>query len=481
MTLRQKIAKFPQEPGVYLFKDGDKKVLYVGKAKNLRKRTQSYVRPAARMETAKHQMIALAKDVEFIITDTEKDALILENTLIKKHQPPYNIVFKDDKNYVYIFIPKEKYPRVIVKRLREFNPRKGAFFGPYTSARAVRTTLKTIKAIFPYRSCSLVSKRACMDYHLGRCAGTCVGEISEEEYDKIIDSVKAFLNGHVDGVTRYLESEMERASKEKEGDVACVNLFRVRGGALTVREYFIIQHVAELSETAILRAFSRRFYGALAARPKEVIKQGQALRGQRRKLIEMGKKNAEQYLARSTEALAAKQVRANDGLAHLRDDLNLPRLPKRIEAYDISNIQGTDPVGSMVVFTNGLPDKSEYRKFHIRNVQGPNDYAMMQEVLKRRLKHDDWDMPDLMVIDGGKGQLSAVLEMLADAGKKIPVIGLAKREEEVFEPGKKEPTPVAQAGLYILQALRDEAHRFAITFYRKTARKRYQKGVTKNR
>lgn len=514
MSLKTKISQMPQQPGVYLFKDGEGAVLYVGKAKNLRKRTQSYVRPSAQMEDRKHIMVAKSKDIEFIITDTEEDALLLENTLIKKHKPPFNVIFKDDKSYVYIFIPDEKYPRVLIRRMQGFNPRKGTFFGPYTSSRAVKITLKTLKSIFPYRECSLVSKRACMDYHLGRCAGPCAGKVTEEEYALIIENVKRFLRGDVDHVEKYMNAEMERAahgedyelaalwrdriqalgkvmekrdvlfkrpveqdylSIYKEGDMACINLFRVRGRALTGREFFILEHVQEMTEKQVLSEFETRLYGALAVRPKEVITQGMNVRGQRRRLIELGAENAKENLLRSEAARASKVRRGKEGISHLKEELGLTRLPHRIEGYDISNIQGTDPVGSMVVFTDGLPDNGEYRKFHIRNVKGPNDFAMMQEMLRRRFKHDEWPLPDLLVIDGGKGQLSAVLEIMAEMKVNVPVIGLAKREEEVFQPGKKTSLLLDPPGLYILQALRDEAHRFAITFYRKTHRKRLQK------
>ncbi len=542
------------KPGVYIFRDTKKNVLYVGKAKVLKNRVRSYFQKRSSLEPTKRIMVGKIADIEYIIVDSETEALLLESTLIKKHRPPFNVIFKDDKYYQYIRIAlRDEYPRVdTVRRIVKDGSR---YFGPFTSGFSVQQTLKLLKRIFPYKSCKEPPARPCFDAKIGRCLGHDLGPGSKERYLDVTKKLIRFLEGNADEVSRDLKTQMKDAATRKEyelaarlrdrifaidrvlaeqkvvstklenedvigmhriADLAAVNLFQIRAGKLMNRQFHILQHVERESDVDILASFITQYYGELADHPTTVITRTMPTdvanlkrilglrieapsRGRKRKLVALAEDNANDYLSRKQREWLSKEARAKLGLADITKALLFLEPPQRIECYDISNVQGTNAVGSMVVFEQGLPKKSDYRKFTIKTVEGSNDYAMLREIIRRRFGHHDkknsspardgnspplqggvaegqggtkqqegWEDPDLIIIDGGKGQLSAVLGILRELDVLIPTIGLAKRLEEIFRPGQKEPLrlPKGSEGLYLLQRIRDEAHRFAIGSYR---------------
>ena len=383
-------------------KDAQGKILYIGKAVSLRKRVQSYFRKnQAHPKT--ERLIAEVNDVDAILTHSEAEALILEASLIKKHQPRYNIDLRDDKSYPCVEITREKFPRIVLVRPRKKN-KKSIYYGPYVNAKLLREAMTIIRKIFPFRPCDPFPNKECLDYHIGLCDAPCIGNISKKEYDKNIRNVRLILEGKKDQLYKNLEREMERLSQAKTFERAAKIRDRIRAiGAL-------------YSGTGDINYY----------------------------------KEAEQ----------------------LQRVLGLAKRPARIEAFDISNIMGWQSVGSMVSFLNGKPDKSQYRRFRIKEVAGIDDVRMIAEIVKRRyrrLKNEGLLFPDLVVVDGGKGQLSAAWEELKALRVDIPLISLAKREEEIFLPRKKSPVvlPKDSLGLKLLQRIRDEAHRFAIAYHRK--------------
>jgi excinuclease ABC subunit C len=555
LLLKDKLQTLPTKPGVYLMKDEGGEVIYVGKSVNLRHRVRSYFQASASHSLKLHRLIYHIADFDFIVTDSEIEALILECNLIKEHRPKYNIRLKDDKRYPYIKITwQEDYPRVIVTRRME---RDGArYFGPFTAVWAVHQTLDMLRRLFPYLTCAREitgqDTRACLYYHIGRCAGPCIGAISKEEYRALIRRIFLFLEGKAEEIVADLQAQMaftaealdfERAAAlrdqikaiewvtkqqkialavgkdedvialARENDDTCVQVFFIRQGKLIGREYFILDGTAEEDEAEIVASFVKQFYDEAAYVPMKIIlptkveerivieawlrsKRGNGVRlhvpkrGRDKELLQMAAENATETLASLRAQWMADEGRSVEALAQLQEHLHLEEAPTRIEGYDISNIQGTAATGSMVVFVKGVPRKSDYRRFRIRTVEGADDYAMMQEVLRRRFKRaiegrpeeegkgaDVWAiMPDLIVIDGGKGQLNAALEVLEEVGLKneVPAIGLAKKQEEIFLPGRSEPLvlPRDSQGLYLLQRIRDEAHRFAIGYHRKLRAKK---------
>ncbi len=550
--LKDKLQTLPTKPGVYLMKDEEGEVIYVGKSVNLRHRVRSYFQASASHSLKLHRLIYRIADFDFIVTDSEIEALILECNLIKEHRPKYNIRLKDDKRYPYIKITwQEDYPRIIVTRRME---RDGArYFGPLTDVRAVHQTLDMLRRLFPYLTCKREitgqDTRACLYYHIGRCAGPCIGAISKGEYRALIKRICLFLEGKAEEIVADLQDRMtaaaealdfeqaaalrdqiravERVTKQqkialavgkdedvialaRENDDACVQVFFIRQGKLIGREYFILDGTAEEDEAQIVASFLKQFYDEAAYVPMKIIlptnveeaivieswlrsKRGSKVklhvpqRGRGKELVKMAAENAAETLTSLRAQWLADEGRSVEALAQLQEHLSLEEAPTRIEGYDISNIQGTAATGSMVVFVKGVPRKSDYRRFRIRTVEGADDYAMMKEVLRRRFKRatqrisesanqriggDVWTiMPDLIIIDGGKGQLSAALEVLEEHGLKdeVPAIGLAKKQEEIFLPGRPDPLvlPRDSQGLYLLQRVRDEAHRFAISYHRK--------------
>ena len=555
LLLKDRLQTIPTKPGVYLMKDEQGRVIYVGKSVNLRHRVRSYFQASASHSLKLHRLIYHVADLDIIVTDSEIEALILECNLIKEHRPKYNIRLKDDKRYPYIKITwQEDYPRIIVTRRME---RDGArYFGPLTDVRAVHQTLDMLRRLFPYLTCDREitgrDTRACLYYHIGRCAGPCIGAVSKEEYRALIKRICLFLEGKAEEIVADLQAQMtstaealdferaaalrdqiravERVTKQqkialavgkdedvialaRENDDTCVQVFFIRQGKLIGREYFILDGTAEEDEAQIVASFVKQFYDEAAYVPMKIIlptnveegivieswlrsKRGSKVqlhvpkRGRQRELVQMAAENAAETLASLRAQWLPDEGRSVEALAQLQEHLGLDEAPTRIEGYDISNIQGTAATGSMVVFVKGVPRKSDYRRFRIRTVEGVGDYAMMQEVLRRRFKRaiegradeegkgaDVWTiLPDLMIVDGGKGQLNAALEVLEEHGLRgeVPAIGLAKKREEIFVPGRSEPLvlPRDSQGLYLLQRIRDEAHRFALGYHRKLRAKK---------
>jgi excinuclease ABC subunit C len=523
LTLPEKLQNLPTGPGVYQHRDPQGKVLYVGKAKNLRSRVRQYFQKSRSLDSRLEQMLAKATDLEIIVTDSEVEALILEANLIKKLKPRYNVNLKDDKSYPYIVVTKEPYPRVFVTR--RIIKDGSHYFGPYTDVKNVRGALKSIRDIFPIRSCNYfiddeaIQKRKykiCLDYHIKKCEGPCEGLVSEERYNVMIQQVETLLKGKTESLISAMTGEMEAAAaglrfedaallrdrikglqayseRQKasdldatdrdiiafaaEGDDACGVVFRLREGKLIGRQHYYMNGVDQQPEAIILEALLQRYYLDSEDIPEEILLPASPENPDALRSWLADRRGGDVVLSSPSEGDEAKLVRLSQTNARFLD-LHLPVLPRRIECFDVSNTQGTDTVASMVVFVDGKPKKSEYRKFRIKTTDGPDDFASMREVVRRRyarLLEDQSRFPDLILVDGGKGQLSSALEVLRDLGvADQPVIGLAKRLEEVFLPGRHdaELLPKASTSLRLLQQVRDEAHRFAVTYHRALRTKR---------
>jgi excinuclease ABC subunit C len=544
--VRDKLKSLPAKPGVYLFRDERGEVLYVGKAKTLRPRVRSYFQ--AGTGDARHQipqLVGRIADLEVIVTGSEVEALHLEQNLVKRHRPPFNVRLRDDKSFPYIAVTVEdEYPRVMFTRERH---RRGVvYFGPYANAKKVRETLDVLNRVFQFRPCEgpkpgRHSGIPCLDYHIDRCHAPCVGYISKELYGELIDEVIEFLSGNTRPIVRALEQRMRDAAAEERfedatryrnrlfaianlaekqgadrretgsidvigiaatGDRAAVQVFPLRGGKMIDRHAFHLENVEGQDVTTILEAFCLEYYGNAPAIPPQIVvptdvgdvaalgewlseRRGARVevrapaRGEKRRLAELAAQNATLALESEAAQGEQKRLRRVEALEELREALNLESLPLRIECYDISNIQGQEIVGSMVVFQDALAKKAHYRKFAVRGLEGQDDFAAMAEVIARRFarlgvtgaEYDEGfaTAPNLVVIDGGKGQLSAALAaMQAYDLPRVAVISLAKRVEEVFVPGRPDPILLDRhnPGLQLLQRIRDEAHRFALGFHR---------------
>jgi len=543
--IEEQLKGLPAKPGVYLFRGAGDAVLYVGKAKSLRPRVRSYFRGGDSRQGL-DRMVARVERLEVIVTTSEVEALHLEQNLIRRHRPPFNVRLRDDKSYPYIAVTVEDdFPRVMFTRERH---RRGVvYFGPYANAKKVRETLDVLNRVFPYRPCEgpqpgRHSGIPCLDYHIERCLAPCVGYVSEGDYRTIVDSVIGFLSGDTSPIIRELEHKMQAAAEGQrfeeaaryrnrlfsvrhlaerqaadkraigtidvvgiaaEGDRAAVQVFPLRGGRLVDRHSFHLENVEGQGVPELLEAFCLEYYGSAPAIPPQVVippdagptealeeylselrgsrvEVRTAQRGEKRRLQELARQNAELALVQDAAETERKRTRRVEALEELRESLNLESLPIRIECFDISNIQERAPVGSLVVFQDALPKKAHYRKFGVRHAGGQDDFAMMAEVVSRRFARarsvtaDEWDesfasVPNLVVIDGGKGQLAAALTaMQAYDLPRVAVIALAKRAEEVFLPGRADPIVLdsASSGLHLLQRIRDEAHRFALGFHR---------------
>jgi excinuclease ABC subunit C len=562
--LQQTLDNLPTRPGCYLMHDLNGQIIYVGKAINLRARVRSYFHASAQEVSLKTaRLVAEIERIEFIVTDSELEALILEANLIKKHRPRYNIRLKDDKRYPYIKAHwQDDYPKVTITRRMK---RDGArYFGPFTSSSAVRQTLDILRKAFPYLTCDRTisgqDRRACLYYDIKLCSGPCIGAVSREEYRATIAGLIKFLEGKTETVVSDLQTRMQSAAdaldfetaaivrdqlkaialivqKQKvvssaqadqdviafarqDGDT-CVHVLFIRGGKLLGREYFILDGAQDADEEAIMTSFVKQFYDEAAYVPPELVlpaqieealiieqwlrrKRGTKVvltvprRGHKRDLLHMAAENAAETLNSLRAQWQADRHKQEQALAELQEALDLPVSPVRVECYDISTTQGSATVGSMVVFVHGVPRKGDYRRFNVRSVSdAPDDYASMREVLTRRFKRwqkaskgeltdDDpgaksrkpvaWALlPDLLLVDGGKGQLNVAVQVLKefDLFGQVPVAGLAKQHEELFLPGRKKSVylPRRSQGLYLVQRVRDEAHRFAITSHRSRRRK----------
>ena len=535
--IRDKLSSLPTGPGVYLMKDAAEKVLYVGKAASLRQRVRSYFQNAATPHALTKPMLRYVDDIDTILTASDVEALILENTLIKEHQPRYNIRLKDDKRYPYLKVTvNEPFPGLYITRQKENDGAK--YFGPFVHTRATRQTIKQLTKVFPIRTCSLElealgnSHRVCLDYHIQRCPGPCANLTSVQDYNQIVKNVLRFLSGDTSAVLKDLKAKMQTAaatldfesaakyrdqienvietiakqnldnpSAENEdvigvaqaGDEACVQVLMIRDGKLIEREHYFLKNSSD-STVEVLTAFVQQYYQDASFIPKTIllpddIEMPEAIqrwlsekrdsqvtlyipqRGRKRLLVEMATKNANLILEQKEQHVVFK-AGDNPALIELQELLNLPHPPTRIEGFDISNLGDRFPVASMVVMEEAEPAKSEYRRFKIRTIEGQNDYAMMQEVIFRRFRRaiEENRFPNLILIDGGKGQLNAAHEVLKtlDVGH-LPIIGLAKRFEHIFLPGRSDPIVLRRDNptLHLIQRLRDEAHRFALAYHRR--------------
>jgi excinuclease ABC subunit C len=614
--LERTLAGLPDLPGVYQMIGADGRILYIGKAVSLRNRVRSYFQESAAHTYRTDKMVERVVDVRTIVVTNEIEALILEANLIKRHQPPFNVRLRDDKRFPYLKVTNEHFPRIVFTRVIKDDGAR--YFGPYTNAAGLRELIDLVRIVFPLRTCREPidgkRKRPCLQYHIKRCLAPCVGYQSEPDYDRLIDEVMLFLEGHFDPLMERLQAEMADAAEHYHFEAAarlrdriiavrrtieaqkvvsrsrvdvdllalaraqgqaCVQVFLVRDGKLLGQEYFILEGAAETTDAELYSEFLKQFYtsrtgnfgmrsaldaelsgsplalraardqqspvaekararrrsGFEAAIPKEIVVEavpddasvveawlteikGQRVRivmpqrGERREYLALVKKNAEQNLRAFLVHQEATESASATALTELAAALDLPQAPHRIECYDISNIQGTNSVASMVVFVEGRPKKSDYRHFNIQAVEGPNDFASMQETLRRRLRYLRADAdrpplapgdaasaaieaqarrrerfhekPDLLLIDGGKGQLSAVVEVLHELDMwGIPVAGLAKEHEWLYLPEQSDPIvlPPHSAGLHLVMRVRDEAHRFAITHHRNKRGKAMTKSV----
>ncbi|MCO5297413.1 MAG: excinuclease ABC subunit UvrC [Fimbriimonadaceae bacterium] len=574
----KKLKGLSAQPGCYVFRDEKGEVLYVGKALVLKNRVRSYFQASTRHSTRIARMVARVRDIETFVVDSELEALVLECNLIKRHRPPYNVRLRDDKSYPYITITNEKFPRVLfTRRVRKDGAR---YFGPYTSAWAVRETLQILHKVFPLIPCGKswsgrAEQRPCLYHHLGQCFAPCAGLADRDAYKAVVKQVEQFLSGKEEGLLKGMRTEMgeaadaldfERAAKirdqiaslesilqrqkvlstnQVDQDViavvkdergSAIQMLYVRSGKLIGQRQFYLDGSSEAAPGEAVQEFVKQYYSDAPEVPREVLlpveieeraiveqwlrsKRGSAVKlevprgGGRLRLVELAADNAEQALAVFSEEIERKEAWAEQAMTELQEALDLPAPPVRVEGYDISNIQGTAPVGSMVVVESGEPAKNEYRRFKIRyHPESPNDFAMMHEVLLRRfrafLDKDEKfrQLPDLVMIDGGKGQLSAALKARDDLGLTVPMVGLAKRMELVYVPIPIEEAqphervlidengvleyaydgpdggrygyraielPMHSPGLLLLRRLRDEAHRFALTYHRKVRDKRF--------
>ena len=549
-AIRRRLQAVPDTPGVYLFRDGKTQVIYVGKALRLRDRLRQYFTPGYAETARVAELVRRAVDFDFITTANEVEALVLENSLIKNYRPRFNIRLKDDKNYLYLKLPvTEEFPRVHYSRRVQND---GAlYFGPYTSAQSLRSTVKSIRQLLPFRTCSdeiFKQGKVCLDFHIKRCPGPCERRISSEDYKARIDEVAMFMEGRSDLLVRELEDRMgsaadrldfENAARYRDqlhsieriadrqkvltrgrddqdilayarsGSDVFVEVAYIRQGKMVGHDGHALDGAGDVTEPELLRGFMLQYYSSATHVPRDVVlpgpveepdliagwlteRRGRTVallvpqRGRLRALVTQLAETATQELRQIRIQADYDRSRTEPMLAALAEALDLESPPKRIECYDISNIQGDSAVGSMVVFEDGRPRNDHYRHFRIKFTPGPNDFAMLQEVLRRRLerlessqRREEADAagdrsftsrPDLILIDGGRGQLSAALEVMETAGyADIPTFALAKEREEIFAPGRAEPIVQEHnsPGMFLVQRIRDEAHRFAITHHRK--------------
>lgn len=553
-NIKEELRKMPDKPGVYMMKSDSGEIIYVGKAKNLKKRVRQYFQSRNHSQKIK-KMISHIYEFEYIITDSELEALILEANLIKKNKPRYNTLLMDDKQYPYIKIStNEKYPRIY--KVREVKKDGAKYFGPYVSTYAVNETIDLARSLFSIRKCNYKldgtkkNKRPCLNYYINKCSTPCMGNISKDEYRKIIDNVISFLNGKGDKYIEELKEKMKKASKNLEYELAakyrdqiksieliyekqkvastitldqdiigvalgteeaCVQIFFVRNGKIMGREHYLLNNSQTNTEESIIEAFIKQFYTGTVYVPKEILVESDfedrglfenmlsnirgnkvtiriPVKGEKNMLIKMVKKNAREVLEKGSERIKRKIEDSRIAVGELKEALNLDEVPGRIEAYDISNIQGVESVGSMVVFEKGLPKKSDYRRFKIKTVIGPNDYKSMEEILERRINRGMNEiitkenikgfnkMPDIILVDGGKGQVKIVEDVIYNFGLRIPVCGMVKDDKHstrglIFK-GKEIKLKKGSKLYRLIFTVQEETHRFAISYHRNLRNKK---------
>lgn len=575
MSLENKLKLLPDKPGVYQMKDDKGEIIYVGKARSLKNRVRSYFQSVKNHTAKTKAMVAHIVDLDYIIVDSEVEALILECNLIKKYRPRYNVNLKDDKNYPIIKVTiNEPYPRVFM--VRSINKDGAKYYGPFTSSGAVYETLKLLKKLFPLRTCKRSKMeqqdRPCLNYHIKQCLAPCMGNVDPAEYAKVVKDVCMVLEGRHEELIKRLRREMEEAAENLEFeraaqlrnqmlaleriqekqkvvsssmedqdvfamargfDEVCIQVFFVRAGKIMGQEHYFLTGTDDLSRTEVMTAFVKQYYSKVEYVPREVILQEEIedadvieawlrdrrggkieikvpQRGEKLKLVEMVARNALMVLEQHNENMQKEKAMTEGAMLELQQYLGLDEPPLRIECYDISNTQGTESVGSMVVFVNGRPSNQDYRRFKIKTVEGPNDFASMNEVITRRFARARKEMdeinaqlasaegagldsgsisvikpnfavlPDLVIIDGGKGQLSSARAAMNQLGFSfVSTYGLAKEFEHLFREGSSEPIilPRNSKALYLIQRIRDEAHRFAITYHRKLRSQRNLKSI----
>lgn len=540
--LKKKLANLPNAPGIYQFKGESGKIIYIGKAKSLRNRVRSYFQDTRTKDAKTTALITKIEDLEVIVVNSEAEALILEDSLIKQHKPRYNIMLRDDKTYPFVRITNEEFPRIFKTRTVIKDGSK--YFGPYTDVKRLNALLKLLRNILKFRSCKYnlntyeIQNRKfklCLDYHIGKCSAPCIGKIDKQDYQSNIKMAASLLQGKSKEIkemiiqqmnqfaeemnfeeaallrdklyilNEFLDSQKIVSSEFNDRDVigfvqlenyACSLIFMIREGKIVGKKHYIINNTQQKSKEEILQKTIETWYLAAELIPEEILieqipedsdfiiqwlkqKRGRTVslnipkQGEKKKLLDLANINAEYMLREHLIAITKKEIVASKPIVALQKDLNLPKPPIRIECFDNSHIQGSDYVSSLVCFIDGKPKKSEYRRYKLAEVEGNDDFAAMREVIFRRYSHavsDNSPLPDLIIIDGGKGQLSSAVEILKSIGvyDKVTVIGLAKRLEEVFFPNQKDAIllPKASISLKLIQKLRDEAHRFAITYHR---------------
>ena len=564
-NFEEELKKLPARPGVYIMHDAQDNIIYVGKAVSLKNRVRSYFRESTVKSPKIEKMVSLIARFEYIVTDSELEALVLENNLIKEHNPKYNTMLKDDKTYPYIKVTVgEPFPRVQFSRLMKKD--RSRYFGPFTSAAAVKDTIELLNRLFQLRTCNRILprdiglERPCLNYHIGQCLAPCQAYITKEEYRKNVDKALSFLNGNYGMILDELKSKMEKASEElnfeeairyrdlynsvravsqkqkitdsdgedkdiialdKDGGEAVVQVFFVRGGKLIGREHFYMTRVEDCDKPQILLDFVKQFYAGTPFVPRELILQKEIeeipvleewltarrggrvyirvpKKGQKEKLVELAEKNARMVLEKDRERIKREEARTVGAVRQIAQLLDLPVLD-RMEAFDISNISGFENVGSMVVYEKGKPKRSDYRKFRIRTVAGPDDYACMKEVLTRRFTHGLEEaremeekqlgkafnsftrFPDLLLMDGGRGQVNVALQVLEELKLSIPVCGMVKddnhRTRGLYYHNVEIPIDRASEGFKLITRIQDEAHRFAIEYHRSLRSKEQVKSV----
>ena len=542
------LKKLPASPGVYLMKDRDNNIIYVGKAVSLKNRVRQYFQSSRNHSIKVVSMVKYIDSFEYIITDSEVEALILECNLIKKYKPKYNILLKDDKTYPYIKVTvNEDFPRVL--KVRKILKDKAKYFGPYTNVSAVNDVLDLIRDIYPIRTCNIDIDRAirtgmrpCLNYHIKKCTGPCTGYDIKEDYKRMIDEIIMFLQGKEEKLVTMFEDKMKKAAmdldfenaaiyrdkinslnevaqkqkisklqSDNDQDViamanfdqeACVQIFFIRNGKISGRERFMLDGIKDNDRSEILGSFVKQFYMSQEYVPKELIveeeifdqeiiaqmlssKRGSNVsikvpkKGEKRALVLMVRKNADEYLVKFDDLKKKKYQKSLGALDELKAVLDIESDLHRIEAYDISNIQGVDSIGTMVVYTDGIKDKKEYRRFKIKTVEGPDDYASMAEVLDRRLKHGK--LPDLILLDGGKGQVSAVKRVLKDNGLEIPLWGMYKddrhRTKGLINSDKTIELDRTSSLYRFVYGIQEEVHGYSISYHRSLRDKKLTKSI----